>query len=377
MSTTMKRISAACASALLLACANTPDDRPARIPELADDSPSARNLIATQLAEKADYAGAIRIWRTLTATQTGPEAAYLYRNLGYALFLNGEYEASLASLEKACLLDPLNPRGWMHLGSALRKLGKHARAEMMFRQAATLERHEFTVDYALARGSRVPAIVSAVEAPARPKDDWAARVLDASGGVIDLRTITAQPQLVEGEPQAVVAPLPAEPVRIAQAPDGYAEEAPPQVVTAPVDLPSTVESAVESAQALVRLEVRNGNGVRGMAAATARKLASDKLRVVRLTNEKGFNVDRTRIEYVSGFQDAASKLAQRFGAATMVQVDQCWKADMRLVIGKDQVSTRPAVVASAAAAKLQGAAKGRESAAAGKAVRPAAPGARG
>lgn len=382
MNTTMKRLSAACASALLLACANAPPDRP--VPVQAGESATARNRYATELAEKGDYAGAIATWRALTATHTGPEAAYLHRNLGYALFLNGEYDAALVALERACVLDPLNPRGWLHLGSALRKLGKHERAEMMFRQGATLERHEFTVDYALARGSNVPAIVNAVAAPPRPSDDWAARELDASGGVIDLRGITTQPRLVEAQPQPVVVAVPAaEPLPVAT-PALLAEQAgdaQAQVVTAPVDMPATVATASTSqaseARQPVRLEVRNGNGVRGMAAETARRIASKSMLVVRLTNAKGFNVARTRVEYVNGYQEAASKLAQRFGAATMVEIDHCWKADMRLVIGKDQARAGSSVAAALATKRPRAAAGTGQSRPAEKLARTAAPPARG
>ena len=361
----LKRAAAACAGAMLLACANTPEDRPGPIEAAADESAPALNRRATALAENADYAGAIAIWRNLTAIHTGPEAAYLYRNLGYALFLNGEYDASLAALEKACLLDPLNARGWLHLGSALRKLGQPARAEMMFRQAATLEKHEFSADYALARGSAVPAIVSAVSAPPRTEQDWESRELDASSGVVDLRVTAGKPQPLDALDRQMV--VLAEP-EIASSPAA--------VATAPVEMPVTATTATS---AVVKLEVRNGNGVTGMAAATARKLASDSVQVVRLTNEKGFNVERTRIEYESGFKDAASQLAEKFGAATMVQVDSCWKADMRLVIGKDLVRTRPAVATPEAAGKrpaTTAAAKARASASAGKAVRIGAPPAR-
>lgn len=382
MNTTMKRLSAACASALLLACANAPPDR--SVPEVAGESATARNRYATELAEKGDYAGAIATWRALTATHTGPEAAYLHRNLGYALFLNGEYGEALVALERACVLDPLNPRGWQHLGSALRKLGKHERAEMMFRQGATLERNEFTVDYALASGSDAPATVNAVAAQPRPSDNWGARELDASGGVIDLRGITAQPHLVEAQPQPVVVVLPAaEPLPVATPAlvAEYAGATQGQVVTAPVDMPTTVTTAFTSeaseARQPVRVEVSNGNGVRGMAAETARRIASKSVRVVRLTNAQGFNVARTRVEYVNGYQEAASKLAQRFGAATMVEIDNCWKADMRLVIGKDQARGASVVAAALAAKGPRAAAGADESGPAEKLARTAAPPARG
>lgn len=379
MKLTLKTIAAACAGAMLLACASSPES-PVRPPGRdVGEAGAERNRKATELAEKADYAGAIAVWREMTASAPdSPDTAYLFRNLGYALFLNGEYDASLAALEKACLLDPLNSRGWMHLGSALRKLGQHERADMMFRQANTLERHEFTADYALARGSTVPAIVSAVAAPPRTQPDWAGRELDASSGIVDLRAVVAPtpaevrvlPPMTLAEPEA--------PSMASRASDRDPAAAGQQAVsTAPVDMPST-SAASEPAAAVgrataVRLEVRNGNGVRGMAAATARRLASDSMQVVRLTNAKGFGVERTRIEYVNGFQDAASKLAQRFSAAKIVKVDKCWKADMRLVIGKDQVSTLPGRLSKRPAA----AAKGRESASADKVVRTGAPPARG
>ncbi|HEU4852119.1 MAG TPA: LytR C-terminal domain-containing protein [Telluria sp.] len=347
MQATLKRIASACAGALLLACANTPGDRPQLAPEAVDGSAAAENRRATGLAEQADYAGAIAIWRRLTAAHTGPESAYLFRNLGYALFLNGEYDASLAALEKACLLDPLNARGWQHLGSALRKLGQPDRAELMFRQAAALERHEFTADYALAKGSSVPAIVSAVAAPPRTTRDWASRELDASSGVVDLRGMAAKAEPVEAPVQELAGAVP----MVSAAADKLDADAaePAGVSTAPVEMPITATAApaaVGQAQpAPVRIEVRNGNGVRGMAAATARRISNERLRVVRLTNQKGFSVERTRIEYESGFRDAASKLAEKFGAATMVEVDNCWKTDMRLVIGKDQVANRTAAAA--------------------------------
>lgn len=322
----LKRIASACAGALLLACATTPEHATREPPAAAEGSTAERNRRATELAEQSDYDGAIAVWRDLTASAPQePEAAYLFRNLGYALFLNGEYDAALAALEKACLLDPLNARGWQHLGSALRKLGQEQRARLMFHQAEALQRNDFAADYALARGSTVPAIVSAVGAPPRTTQEWATRELDASGGVVDLRAAVA----------AAAPPVPVPEVAAAAVPESAAAAEPPAASTAPVDMPATSVSTAAAPQ-LVRLEVRNGNGVRGMAAKTARRIASDALKVVRLTNEKGFGVERTRIEYEPGFRDAASQLAARFGAATMVEVDNCWKTDMRLVLGKDQ-----------------------------------------
>jgi hypothetical protein len=46
----------------------------------------------------------------------------------------------------------------------------------------------------------------------------------------------------------------------------------------------------------MRIEVSNGNGVPGMAAAVARSLRAEGMQVVRLTNTIPFNVEKTRIE---------------------------------------------------------------------------------
>jgi hypothetical protein len=45
-----------------------------------------------------------------------------------------------------------------------------------------------------------------------------------------------------------------------------------------------------------RLEVSNGNGIRGMAAAVAQRLRAEGMDVVRLTNTIPFNVEETRVE---------------------------------------------------------------------------------
>lgn len=325
----MKRIASACAGALLLACADSPLRIAADLPPMEQpDTVAARNRDATGLAEQGNYPAAIALWKELTASATGPESAYLFRNLGYAHFLNKEYDASLAAFEKACLLDPLNARGWYHLGSALRKLGQEERAALMFRQAEALEQHEFSSDYALAKGSRVPAIANAVAAPARQQNDLSGAivVLPPEEAVVDLRK-------TEAAPAAQPAPVQAAPVA-----------APPQQ---DMDYPLAAGDGVQPPKTAL-LEIRNGNGVRGMAAATARHLNSEQLKVVRLTNHKGFNVRRTRIEYEPGYAEAASKLAEKFGAATMVEVKDCWKADMRLVIGRDLVGKRPAVAGARA-----------------------------
>lgn len=261
----------------------------------------ARNGLAALHAELGDLAQAIALWQPLTATAQGTQSAYLFSNLGYAYFLQGDYTRAEAALQVACLRDPLNYRAWHHLGNVLAKLGQQERADAMLRQAEALQGHDFISDYAMARASGLAAIDSAVRAP-RKADGWAqTEVSQAADGMFVMRRIEAH------NPQPVLA--------------GHAPE-----------------------KAL--LEIRNGNGVTGMARALARTMGGESGRVVRLSNEKGFSVKHTRVEYQLEFKGAAERLAGRVGAAQMVKVDDLGRADIRLVIGHDMIKTPPPAVAS-------------------------------
>jgi tetratricopeptide (TPR) repeat protein len=342
MRPTIKRLSAACAGMLMLACADLGGNG-ARASRAADDAYaaarrnhlagrladaeagyraalaaepthlSARNGIATLYAGQGDFARAIPIWQALADKVTlasGPGSAFVFNNLGYAYLLNGEYDQAITALQKACLLDPLNHRTWLHLGQALHKLGEDARAKQMFSQANALQDHDLRSDYTAVGGSRLPAIDAAVKAPARPAaDEWGARdEVVGSGGILELRRIPAE--------RLVAAP--------AAAP---ARQAPPE-------RPAAAAAAAAAASPAL-LEIRNGNGVAGMAKALSLQMGDPGLKVLRLTNDKGFRVQQTRIEYQGAFRAAAERLAGRLPGAKLVEVDNCKPSDMRLVIGRD------------------------------------------
>lgn len=341
MSTCMmlKKMSVLCAGALLLACADV-----ARHPERASQVDAdliydggrqhhlagryeeaiaayrtvlataprhvrARNALAATHARKGDFTQAIPIWRALTeelTAGTGPDGAYLFANLGYAYLLGGDYDKAVAALERACLLDPLDHRAWHNLGESLRHLGQDDRAALMLRQAKALREHSFQRDHAAVGGTAVAAIEAAVAMPARPDPGWAAtEVRTAADGTLELLRMPSQRAVA-------AAPLPREPEPLppaARRPD------------------------------LVLLEIRNGNGVTGMAHSLSRQVKDDGLQVTRLSNTKGFNVRRTRIEHGAAFRDAAERLAGRlagnFDKVQVVQVDNCKACDMRLVLGRD------------------------------------------
>jgi tetratricopeptide (TPR) repeat protein len=263
---------------------------------------NARNGLAIAYAERRDFARAIPIWRELTKGATmssGPATAYLFGNLGYAYFLDGQYDQAAVALEKACLLNPLNDRAWQYLGETLQKLGQEERAQQMLRQASALREHDLRADYAVA-GTPVKsaALAQALTAP-HSNGDWAfVEVTGKPGGVLELRRVTAS---------ATTAPL-TEPAR------------------AGADMP---------APAVATLEISNGNGRMGMARQLSRQLRDPGVKVVRISNETSFGVRQTRIEYRPAFRSVAERLAGYLGGGAPVEVKGVSRYDLRLVIGHD------------------------------------------
>ena len=261
---------------------------------------NARNGLATLHAEQRDFAAAIALWRALTESLTlasGPGQAYLFSNLGHAYFLSGEYDNALAALEKACLLDPLNHRSWELLGETLRKLGHEERAQQMLSQANALRAHDFRADYAAAGAqTRVAAIDRAVHAPTRVEPGWSHAELHVGvDGMLELRR----------------GPV-------------------------PVPMPGpTPAPAAPGSRAPASVEIRNGNGVPGMARTLARQLGAAEWKVTRLSNQQGFGVHRTRVEYEAGHRALAEQLAARFGDVALEEVADCAPAGLRVVIGRD------------------------------------------
>jgi tetratricopeptide (TPR) repeat protein len=345
--TLVKRLSVLCTGALLLACADlgehgTPSPAALRKADAAyvqgrgqylarrygdamqsyraalQADPShvnARNGLATLYAERREFGEAIRIWRALTdnaSMASGPHAGFLFNNLGYAYFLAGDYPHARVALEKACLLDPLSARAWQYLGETLQMLGQPERAAHMLRQAKALREHDLRSDYAAAGGTvRAEAVEVAVTAPAPEDREWATTEVRVSAdGMLELRrTPAARPGAARA--QAAAAPI-----------------TPPQAAA-----PSTPPEAAAPDVAL--LEIRNGNGVTGMAKALSRQIGDPGLKVVRLTNAPGFKVQHTRVEYQRASRPAAERLAERIDGAQLVEVDGVQGADMRLVLGRD------------------------------------------
>lgn len=103
--------------------------------------------------------------------------------------------------------------------------------------------------------------------------------------------------------------------------------------------------------AKLRIEISNGNGVRGMARAMGTELKRDGVNVTRVTNAKPFNRQRTVIYADTNTMDSARALGKMLPVPPKVVVASVKhrKVDVRVVIGTDLVlasSPKPTILAA-------------------------------
>ena len=288
MSSSLSRLAVAGACLLLGACASPgflTDSGPVSLPAPSDLA--ERNGQAVLQAQRGDMRDAIAIWESLLAEGLQePRHAYLLRNLGHAYVLAGRDLDALPVLEQACLLDPLHAPAWQRLSQVLARLGQHERAARMLAQAHSLQAHDMQRDQALLRAQAV-TVPQPVPAPVSMAPAMDRIEITQGAGMARLQRVPAA--ALAGK---VAAPRP-------------------------------------------RLEILNGNGMPGVAAALARSLAGSPLQVVRTGNAASFQVARTRVEYRPAQQQAARQLARRLGPGVEAVAGDCPASEVRLILGRD------------------------------------------
>lgn len=229
----MRKTLIAAGAALLAAC-GIPVVPPAPAPAaVPSPTPAA-------LAGDGRYGEAIALLEQRARSAPG---AALLGDLAYAYYLGGHVAEAQAALERACLTEPSNPVAWERLAALMEASGEPARALQAMRHARML------------REAPTPA---AAPQAARPEGAAAGSLWPAGMARVEVRQVSAG--LVE----------------VAR----VEHRAPPSSAPPPP----------------TRLEVSNGNGIRGMAAAVALRLRAQGMEVVRLTNTIPFNVEQTRVE---------------------------------------------------------------------------------
>lgn len=306
----------------------------------------ARNGLGVVYSRQGKYREAIEAFRL--AIEQAPKAAHLYSNMGYAYYLQGQYAESVKALQQATALDPNNQRAFNNLGQAYAKAGHTTQAALAFSEAISVDQaaqHAAeaaapapvqsappTVTYIAAAvtpaavpdavaNTKANSITTAVapqdvQVLAIPKDRGVIRTADAAPLVVP--AIESRAKLVQLAPhvsELQISPQSTETVQVA---------------------------SVENTQNLqqTRLEVTNGNGVKGAAGKVSRFLREQGYTATRLTNKKPYRTLTTQIHYRPGYEAQALFLQSKLLDAPKLVERRDIRANVnvRVVLGRDMVT---------------------------------------
>lgn len=284
------------------------------------DHLEARNGLAALAASRGDLAQAIASLSSLVAAH--PDQPHFIANLGYAHYLNGNYPQAKSLLQQAVSLSPDNASAQHKLALVLEKLGETVDSVVDTQQATLM-----------------PATLPA----AHKASESGNQIVKMSEGIYAL---TRQSDLV---PQVPLMPVLAkcditEPVHTAQMSQVSADSAALIVSTESAAIAgssvrggiSTVPPAIQSLPVSLRIELANGNGVRGLARSLRDLINGDQWQVIRVVNYQAFAVPLTRIEYAKSRYAAAHELADALGIVAQLRPNnQQSDTQLRLVLGHD------------------------------------------
>lgn len=330
------------------------------------------------------------------AIELSPKSAHLLNNLGYLRIQQRDFIGAAESLRRAFELEPRNPRvvaNWRMLAATVS--GNPELARMLRAPARQVEPGLAELPAPSPTPSVVRSLSAALSGPVvnldysrlatapthAPGAEAASATTPASPGA---RSDSAAPStsVVDLERrQPVTEPARATAVVTVEAPRSSAPTAPAieaaaaqpaparlSVVNleaaAPVEAaasdralaPVAVGAVVDVAAVVraARIEVSNGNGVRGMAALVASQLAARDFRVARITNAGHFGHPETKIYFRDGYLQEALRLSRTLAAhpALLLNNSLPSRSDVRVVIGRDLAARPGAVVADAAGRRL-------------------------
>ncbi len=309
----------------------------------------ARNALAAIHAQQGRLEDAKVLLLQLVAEYPG--VAHPYNNLGYVHYLQGNHDAALATLQRALVLDSGNQRTRNNLEAVrveLAKLGERPAVAlapapsaneapgMLPGEATATRREESPV---MAPATSPPTVQAVTERPAPPPPLPALRPQELA--VINqpvvpqprMEVVQVVPNVYELKPVPAVAPVVAE----KQAEKAVAAAATPLPALASTPSPAL---ALTAATKPSRVEIANGNGITGMARRIKGVLGKYGIDVSRLTNDRTYRQQETKIQYRAGYQQAAEglKLALRGHAVVVPAHNLSGSTDVRLVLGKDAVA---------------------------------------
>jgi hypothetical protein len=292
------------------------------------------NALGLAEAGQGHHARAVAVLRR--AVVLAPDRAQIINNLGYALMLEGRVDEARDFLRLALKVEPGHARARQNLD----QLEASVAAAQPAAPAPSRSAPEPSPPLVAAAEPEVPRL-RVLSAPNLPPLQLSTAPLEPASSTptpVVLLTIAS----VELPPLAVVAE-PSVPEMVPQ----RAESEPPAQIA-----PSAQPAAPTLPKP--RVEISNGNGVRGMAAWLAGWLRERGLEGrSRLTNLRPYTSATTVVQYRPGFDVQAREIARRMPASVELVADPRRGApsDVRIVLGHDlrDVATRAATTSVAAA----------------------------
>lgn len=320
----------ACAG-LLPACGHLPgpasqhsqDNHAAPSQARIDDNPAARTAafckLGKRMQELGDPRAAMSAYRE--AMLLTPDSADARNGAAVLHAQLGQLETARAMLQALAQEAP-TARTYNNLGYVLYLQGEYAQAAAVLRQSLQLDNGQ---------------------QPARANLELAIAALARSIGTIDAVDTTADAVAPDLAPTAPVPAAPASRLQLTQLqPNIFAlswRDAPVAPRAAPAALPAVAKQAAP----LPRLEVINGNGETGMAARMRGMLGGMGISVLRLGNQRPYGVQASSIVYRPGHAQAAAALALALGGMPQLQAADDsgigTGADLRLLLGKDAAAS--------------------------------------
>jgi len=320
----------------------------------------AYNALGVALAQSGRYADAETTLRQAIAID--PARTHMRSNLGYVLLLAGKPSEAV-----------------MELKAVVKQNGGDAMALANLREAmarADAAQHGNAADDETA-ASKEEAVTSANSSKASPVAPRVSVDVDVDGVAFSGSVPTPIPAAEVRAPltvsvsvpmplqlatapalQTVGARVPPVPESVGTVPSGpnwpdRPTAAAPKEHVAIVDIAVAARPQSQSVPVAVRaedlgakmqasrLEVSNGNGVAGMARLVGRWLATQGLDNVRLTNQRSFAQRTTLIQYRSGHEEEARRVARSLpaGAKVLSGPTQGLRSDVRVVLGRDWTQT--------------------------------------
>lgn len=258
-----------------------------------------------------------------------------YSNLGYAYYLNQQYEESKRVLNQAVLMDP----SYQQAKHNLALVDANYVSE---KQVQVLEQENKNVEYVTVNTQQNEQTNTLVVL-----NNSSDIIQQSSSGIYELNF----PKHVEDKPNNVKADLDT-PIKetikndtdnsqqiIAAISGGITFKHVP-VVSKLFDLASNGSVSFQLSSNDKFVEVINGNGLKGIAKSVSEKLKERGLENIRIADAKRFNLAKTHIQYRTGYRDDAVNLNHNLLNRPFLLRNDNLPADVnvRLVLGKDLIS---------------------------------------